>query len=316
MNELITVVVPVYNVQAYIGKCIESILRQSYENIELLVINDGSTDDSLSVCEKYLSDKRCKVLCKENGGLSDARNYGIKHATGVYITFIDGDDSIAPDYIKHLYDCMTETKSDISVSSLKIVYETEDNEQPAISCTPHYAVFTSQEAIATFLYQKEFDTSAWAKLYKTDFFSDIQYPFGLYFEDLATTYKLFLKGKKIAFVPYKDYFYYFRSGSITKSNNLEKKMVIFSILDIMRKDLEDAQIFNNEIKNAWLYRNARIVCDFLKISEDNSFDSALRQRLRFLPIKSLLRNKNISNKNKTKILLAKLSCALYRTIAK
>ena len=316
MGDLISVVVPVYNIQEYVGRCLESILRQTYTDFELLVIDDGSTDNSLAVCNQYLADSRCKVFTKENGGLSDARNYGIERAAGSLITFIDGDDFVEPDYLMHLYECLVQTGSDISVSSLRLVHTFAPVVPSETGTAASRVLFSPLEAIAAFLYQKEFDTSAWGKLYKTDLFASVCYPKGLYFEDLATTYRLFLQAEKIAFVPSADYDYFVRVGSITKSNNLEKKLVIFSILDEMKQVFTEKGIFCGKIQTAWLYRNARIVCDLLKVSEDSRFDAVFKERLSLLSVCPLLSDRNISFLDKAKIMIAKASVSIYRNLAK
>ena len=121
-NELITAVIPVYNVEQYLRECVESLFAQTYENIEILAVNDGSTDKSRTILERLSEkDNRLRILDKENGGLSDARNFGIAEAKGRYICFIDGDDTIAPAFIEHLHDAIQD--ADISVCDMEYVYE-------------------------------------------------------------------------------------------------------------------------------------------------------------------------------------------------
>ena len=116
MKDKISIIVPIYNMEKYLNKGVNSIINQSYENLEIILVNDGSTDDSLNICNKFKKkDKRVVVLKKENGGLSSARNYGIEHANGKYISFVDADDYIEKDYIEKLYNCITKYKVKISI---------------------------------------------------------------------------------------------------------------------------------------------------------------------------------------------------------
>ncbi len=124
MKELISVVVLIYNVEEFLPKCIDSLLKQTYKNIEILLVNDGSTDNSLKICNDYKKiDKRIRVYTKKNGGLSDARNYGIARAIGKYICFIDSDDWIDDDYIEFLYSNLIKNKCDISICNKYVEYD-------------------------------------------------------------------------------------------------------------------------------------------------------------------------------------------------
>ena len=121
-NYLVSVIVPIYNVQDYIGRCIESILRQSFQNLEILLVNDGSIDNSRQICEAYANkDKRIKIIDKENGGLSDARNVGIKAARGDYIVLVDGDDYIKDDYVWILLKETIRTGAEVTICSFDVV---------------------------------------------------------------------------------------------------------------------------------------------------------------------------------------------------
>lgn len=223
MNEKICVVVPVYNVEKYVKKCIESIIAQSYSNIEVIIVNDGSTDNSLKVCiESSKDDKRFKVVSKQNGGLSDARNYGMKFCTCKLITFIDSDDYISKDYIKNLYELMLKYNADISCTNYINFYE--DNSFGKKIKHNREKVFSSQDAIIDVLYQKNIANSAWGKLYKYELFKGILFPKGKLCEDLGTFYKLFEKASIIAYSTSQDYFYLQRKTSIMGSKFNEKKL--------------------------------------------------------------------------------------------
>ena len=198
MEDLITVVVPIYKVEKYLEKCIDSIIKQTYENLEIILVDDGSPDKCPQICDEYAKkDSRIKVIHKKNGGLSDARNAGIDIAKGEYITFVDSDDYIEKDYVEVLYDSIKENDSDMAIGSHKVIYE---NGTILNKETGEKSVLDAKTVLERILYDENIDLSAWAKLYKTELFEEIRYPKGRVFEDAATTYKLVDKSKKISIV--------------------------------------------------------------------------------------------------------------------
>ena len=154
MNELISIVVPVYNVEKYLGTCVESILKQTYSNIEVILVDDGSTDCSGKMCDHYMGqDERIKVIHKKNGGLSDARNKGIIQAEGEYITFIDSDDVVSSDYVEYLYNILEENDGDIAICNPVHCYP---NEKIVFEQETFKRVYKAEDAIVEMLYQKSF----------------------------------------------------------------------------------------------------------------------------------------------------------------
>jgi len=243
MNDLISVIVPVYNVEKYIKRCIESIINQSYLNIEIILVNDGSTDSSGIICDKYSEvDNRIKVLHKKNGGLSDARNVGLKVAQGNYITFIDSDDWIHVNYIKTLYTLILKSNSDVSICNFKKTSSEElieDTEEESIY------QFTNVEALEQLfgeLYVQM--VIACAKLYKSSLFNEISFPVNRIHEDEFTTYKLLFKSSKVILTTKKLYYYWQRNDSITGSS-INYKQTMDKILALT----ERATFFNNNKLN-------------------------------------------------------------------
>ncbi len=225
MEELITVVVPVYNVEDYLERCFNSIVLQSYRNLEIIIVDDGSTDNSGDICDKLgATDSRVTVIHKKNGGLSDARNAGIDIAKGVYISFVDSDDYIDYRMIENLHKSLVRNDSDISTcafmpfcgsngSSIEVGYEFTEK------------TFNREGALEEMMYQKSISNSAWGKLYKLSLFgNDIRYPIGKICEDLGTTYKLFARSINITAISYVGYFYLQRAGSILHSSFSEKRL--------------------------------------------------------------------------------------------
>lgn len=215
---LITIIIPCYNVEQYLPKCIDSILTQSYTNLEIILVDDGSPDNCGAICDNYAKrDSRIRVIHKTNGGLSDARNTAIDTSRGDYITFIDSDDFIAPDYVECLYNLIKRYNAQIAITTFYWFYEKDTPILSNIKKGKQPKVLTRDEALTEMFYQKSFDTAACGKLYLRSLFENVRYPKGLLYEDLATTYRLINKCSKVAFVDYKSYFYLLRNNSIEGS---------------------------------------------------------------------------------------------------
>lgn len=194
---LVSIIIPIYNIENYLSACLDSIINQSYQNLEILAVDDGSSDDSYKIASAYAArDKRIKVFQKPNGGLSDARNYGYDRCNGEYVAFIDGDDYISKYYIETLLNAVIENDSDISTCKYKLTYTTNDK---ALEKKPSKdsKTLSAEDALRSLFYQKDVTTSAWGKLYRKELLSDVKYPKGKKYEDLATTYKLFAKANKV-----------------------------------------------------------------------------------------------------------------------
>lgn len=219
-NEKISVVVPVYNVEKYIKKCINSLINQTYSNLEIILVDDGSTDNSGFLCDKLSNiDNRIKVFHKKNGGLSDARNFGIKHAHGKYIAFVDSDDYIDEKMYEILYNNLVKQNADISICGKIIEYE--NSIQKAVYDNK-IDIFNRDEALIQLNYLELFDMSACDKLFKIELFDNLQFPFGMKNEDLYVMYKIFYKTSKVVYSYSKLYHYIQRASSITKQKNIDE----------------------------------------------------------------------------------------------
>lgn len=216
-KDLISIVIPVYNIENYIEKCIKSIVQQTYENIEIIIVDDGSTDSSGTLCDQLgRNDKRIIVIHKENGGLSDARNKGIDRASGKYICFIDGDDFIAEDFITTLYNSLKNNNADLAVCEFDYI----DNNGKRINHpidSGALRILNTHDAIQILLQQKPYSNSACGKMFKLADFDNIKFPYRRLYEDTATVYKLFLKCNKVVFTAKAMYYYVWRNQSISKS---------------------------------------------------------------------------------------------------
>lgn len=222
--EKVSVIVPIYNVEQYLAKCINSIISQTYDNIEIILVDDGSTDMCPLICDNYAKiDERIIVIHKANGGLSDARNAGIELASGDYITLIDSDDYIAKDYIETLRNFIKKNNADISICDFA-TFNDKGFIKLANKSSFYSKVYTAEQALECALLGRPFLFSAWGKMYKKHLFNEIRYPKDKIFEDLGTTYKLFDKCKVITFINVKLYYYYIRNNSISYSRFSYKKM--------------------------------------------------------------------------------------------
>lgn len=217
-DELISVVVPVYNVEKYLRKCIDSIINQTYENLEIIIVNDGSKDNSGQICDEYgekYSDF-IKVHHQINKGLSAARNKGLSLAKGAYITFIDSDDWIANDMIENMY-CNIKTYK-AQISGIMFYQAFEDGRLIKNSNKRKIQVMTSEEALGKFLFNENLTPCVCGKLYDIRLWENISCPEGKLFEDQYTTYKLIDAAQTIVFDPKPQYYYFKREGSIGHSN--------------------------------------------------------------------------------------------------
>ncbi|WP_022752764.1 glycosyltransferase family 2 protein [Butyrivibrio fibrisolvens] len=219
-TELISIVVPVYNVEKYLEKCINSIIAQTYDNIEIILVNDGSTDDSADIISRFEeADTRIKSYSQENGGLSAARNTGINNANGRYIAFVDSDDYIHPQMIEILYRNLVSTGSDISVCDLFWINEGEKAEEYIEN---NITVYNGKNVLRKLIRDDLISVVAWNKLYKRELFDELRYPVGRLHEDEFVIHKILAKCQKSVYTDAKLYYYIKRSGSIVSSKSSKK----------------------------------------------------------------------------------------------
>lgn len=221
MKPLISIIVPVYKVEAYLQKCLDSIVNQTYQNLEIILVDDGSPDNCGVICDEYAGkDGRIKVIHKENGGLSSARNAALKIAAGDYIGFVDSDDWVEPDMFGYLSEGMQKHKADIAVCGRIEVYT---DRQKWIGW-PEERVLNREQAIGILLEDTRMQNYVCDKLWKRELFQGIEFPEGRSFEDIATTYRLFEKADTILCLPDCKYFYLQRSDGIVHSRSLDNEI--------------------------------------------------------------------------------------------
>lgn len=238
MNEcrMVSIIIPVYNVYECLDYCLESVVNQTYKNLQIILVDDGSTDRSGEKCDEWAKrDNRILVFHKKNGGLSDARNFGLNYATGEYISFIDSDDFIYREFIEIILEGIIKHNSQIGVANMKTVYSYDLQ-----NCEPsEYTInlYTAKEAMMDVLYEKIINTSACGKIFVASLLNDVRFPVGKLFEDLATIYKVIMKADRIISVNLDGYFYFQRSGSIVNSPLTYRHLDIFDAWNSIYKDL-------------------------------------------------------------------------------
>ena len=208
---LISIIVPVYNVERYLDECVKSIIGQTYQNIEVILVDDGSTDHSAAICDRWAEvDDRIRVIHKPNGGLSDARNCGLETAKGEYIYFIDSDDYIDHSLCEKAMDVFKTENVDLVVFGVARTTETGD----IISTDFVEKCFLSKKAALAELYSGQIKNYAVNKVYKRELWNKVRFPLGRAFEDIGTMYKVFLNAQTICCIPDILYYYRMRQGSI------------------------------------------------------------------------------------------------------
>lgn len=308
-TEKVSVIVPIYKVEKYLNKCIQSIVNQTYDNLEILLIDDGSPDNCPKICDEWAEkDKRIKVFHKKNGGLSDARNFGIIKATGTYIYFIDSDDYIHEEMIATLYNDIIETHSDMScVNYLKV---TENQENIKLVLESEREILSPLEAHKLSFSTTKFGNYVWNKLYKKELFDNIQFPISKKMEDLAIMYLLIDKCKQICFNNVSLYFYVQREGSILSNPNSSL------MFDKMEFTIQKYVFLKN--KYDFIYEN-ELVTLASALDCYPYLDGDLKKKCNDL-IKNISANKMIikglSRNRKIKLFIYKINSKLYTRVFK
>ncbi len=312
----ISVIVPVYKVENYLEKCVNSLLSQTLRDIEIILVDDGSPDKCGEICEDFAQkDNRVKVLHKKNGGLSDARNFGISVATSPYIGFVDSDDYVAADMYETLYDNMTQHDADVSICGLYDCYKTRKIPQFTGS---EFLMLSNKEALGLALEGKKISVNAVNKLYKKELFQEIKFPRGKLFEDAFTIPKILATAKKIVVAPSPKYFYVHREDSITTS---AFKPQDFNVVEAYEQNLALVESCFKELRKQaefrllWSYMH---VFDKMLLSRDFSDWENYKRVLSKLKSQTLsvLKNPFFSLKRKFVSLVLLVSPKLYGNILK
>ncbi len=259
----ISVIIPVYNVENYLSKCLDSVINQTFKDIEIICVNDGSTDNSRKILEEYKNkDSRIKIVDKENGGLSSARNAGMKAATGKFLSFIDSDDWVELNMLEKLYENITSLNTDISICAVHLFDETKqqiDDSQSYFNLSCFDETFDNRafsfEDTKPFL--MDVCVMAWNKLYRHSFIKEcnVEFPDGLIFEDGPFFFSIFFKTKRVSIVRDLLYFYRInRVGSIVQKGGI-KFLDIIDVVNLMFNSLKSSSVFE-DVKYEFFHRKA------------------------------------------------------------
>jgi len=311
--ELISVIVPVYNVEKYLPACIESILCQTYSELEIILVNDGSPDKCPEICDEYAKkDSRVKVIHQSNQGLSSARNTGIDNSSGKYIIFVDSDDTIEPTMVEDLYTCVIKYNCSMAACGRKYVFE----DGKVVCKVPDNIekVFSFSDAIREMNTYFYFDMSAWAKIYKRELFDNIRFPVGRLSEDFFIMYKLIALSQKVAYISKPLYNYLQRKSSISRNKNINHDFITAAReqMEFLDKNYPELAIIGH---TAYASANLTVLDFYIKNGVDcpreklNEFRKAVRDNMEY--IKS---NKYLSKSKRIQFSLFLFSYHIYKLV--
>lgn len=216
MNNKISIVIPIFNKEKFLNRCIDSVINQTYRNIEIILVNDGSTDNSLNICNEYKKYNNIKVINKENGGVSDARNVGIENSNGEYITFIDPDDCVSETYIENLYKRIIKYRADIAIEN-PIKYRNGEEIHRNIKIDDDIILEKKDQFLIELFNAKYFHNTCWGKIYNNQLVKKVKFDINMSIgEDLKFLVEIFTMANKIVITDLEEYYYYENIGSLTR----------------------------------------------------------------------------------------------------
>ena len=313
-NELISIIVPVYNVEQYLEKCVDSIINQTYKNLEIILIDDGATDSSGKLCDELAKiDNRIQVYHKENGGLSDARNYGVERATGDYIGFVDSDDYIDAEMYEKLYEAIKKENVDVAECNLKIIYPEREE---LFTEQNYYNVCTKQEYLEEYLKIEKIFGSVWTKLISRKIAKELLFPKGKLYEDTYYAYDLINVANSFVLIDSPSYNYLMRENSITNSKFNPR---IFDLIEIVEKFHKTTYKNYPGLKEA---ADCRKMYAYFSVLNSILLEDEFKNNLYYAQIinyfkenyKAILKNKYINRNRKLSVILIKLNIDLYRKV--
>lgn len=313
-SQLISIIVPVYNVEDYLEKCVYSIINQKYKNLEIILVNDGSIDNSGLICEELSKlDNRIKVYHKKNGGLSDARNYGVDKAKGEYIGFVDSDDYIHENMYSHLYEVANKEDADVVECSFLLDYGNKIREY---NTEIYYKILDREGYLKEYLTMERVYGAVCWKLIKAEIAKKIKFPIGKFYEDAFYSYELINIANKYVITSEKMYYYLMRPNSITNKkfevrhvDNIEisNKFLNFTIENY--KNLEE-EAFNKEVYAYFSVLNKILELDNYK---DNEYLKDIISYFR-KNLYRIIKNNVIPKNRKLSIILICLSLKMYSIV--
>ena len=288
---MISIIVPVYNVEKYIAKCLDSLLMQSYGKFELIIVNDGSTDSSGQICDLYASrDERIKVIHRENAGAGASRNIGMEYATGDYIVFIDSDDYVGPDYLKALYDCISTEKSDFVICGHHVINSGEDTcvmlDDATYGKERFNRMFTDHALLSHF--------TPWGKIFRKSIIdsSSLRFNQNIFCaEDSIFVMSYIRRCNTVSLLSANEYYYVLRGGSLSKRiHNFDSELRAYSCFIDEAKGMINQFDLGKEVCQR-IYQWGAIFLDRIKLSALKSEPSLAKKKLAEIDWKPLVRYK-------------------------
>lgn len=322
----VSLIIPVYNVEDYIERCLTSVVKQTLKDIEIIIVNDGSSDKSMEIVNRFdVKYANIYIVNKVNGGLSSARNSGLKVASGKYIAFIDSDDYIDETMLEQMYNSAEVNGFEIVACNLTKVDLSDKILEVQKNTVNYNHTYAKHDVIGEYLLNN-IPSYAWNKLYLKKLFDEykITYPEGRLYEDIGTTFELLFRAEKIGFIDKSLYFYVQRDGAITKVPSFKAGIDIILIIDGIKSILEANDMYNNYeeafqnfalkylfLANVLFYKRYVLTKDKEKL---NRFKKLATTRMQYLKFKVILKSKYLKTTDKLKYILLK-SSTIYLAVS-
>lgn len=315
--EKVSIVVPVYNVEDYLKYCVDSLINQSYKNIEIILVDDGSTDDSGRICDEYAQeDDRVRVLHIENGGLSNARNTGVNVASAEWVIFIDSDDYYDRRTVEYLVQLQKKYAVDLVATSVIEVRDFQSDDFIGSLTDINSLKLDRYTALKEMFYGNIVGTHPGGKLYKKEILMKFPFPKGMIYEDLAVSFEHIGACNEIAVGYINLYKYYRRPGSIVNSSYSDKFLDFYKAIELNREYVERDYPDDPEMKKAvntrYVFKGLHVVHALLGSQMYDQVNKIRKEYRRYW--KDILINSHITRKNKLKYLLLLLSPHLYQKV--
>ena len=313
----ISIVVPVYNVENCLSYCVESLRQQTYKNIEIILVDDGSTDSSGEICDQYArEDDRIKVLHIENGGLSNARNTGVKESSTDWIVFIDSDDYYDHRAIEYLVELRDKYRVDLVATPVIEVRNYENSDFLGDLREKYSGKLDRRTALEQMFYGNYVGTHSGGKLYKKEILLRFPYPNGMLYEDLALAYEHIASCENIAVSDLTLYKYYRRPGSIVNSKYSDRLLDFYKAMEWNRSYVERDYSGDRDMRRAlnvrYVFNGLHIVHAMLSSDMYAEVNKIRKEYIQYF--KDVIPNSNVTRKNKLKYILFLVSAKLYNTI--
>ena len=315
----ISVIVPVYRVEKYLKRCLDSIINQTYTNLEIILIDDGSDDSCGAICDSYAAkDSRVKVIHQTNKGLSASRNIGLKHSTGDFVAFVDSDDYINSHMFEHMMDALVDNNADIVMCDFQYVYSDSTQEtlekDIKVRDIEVFAGHKAQYLMCEDYISRVIYTVVWNKLYKKELFEGIKYPEGRIHEDEARTHELLYKAKTICYLKKPFYYYYQRPEGIVNSseNSLKKLQLIDAYIDRLAfyRDNNEFDLWEKEAVHA-MRTYCRLQYELLEVGVETVFKELPQYKKVVDELMVIKKNKSLSTKLAIEISMFSKTYDLY-----